>query len=388
MSVIVPDNAFGSFLRSTTGQKVRYVDGALYTSTPLTLRTNQWARTDKSSNPLDAERHRTCSPYSRYCRVAKHHSGYNEFTTGGHQYRDEYPGLEWIYYDAAMGGQPFYGGPFLPDINGLNRAVTECLVKLGNQKIELGAALAESKSTLMMIATNSIDLLRGLRSIKNGQLPYMRGFPRLGANRLRRAQRNASNRYLEFQFGWAPLCADIYSGVELLRKGFDDRSQEFSVNRTIVERYEGRNGSNANANALNNWYQNDLSSSCKLWAKVKGSYLDKARALGLINPLSIGWEVIPYSFVVDWFLPIGNLLEASTATVGVDFVRGYKGQRGTSKVSSSLKVTSGIAPRCDQDVIAYKRTKLTSFPWPVPYVKSPLSTTHALEALSLLRQLV
>jgi len=34
------------------------------------------------------------------------------------------------------------------------------------------------------------------------------------------------------------------------------------------------------------------------------------RSLGLVDPVQIAWEVVPYSFVVDWFLPIGTYLSA------------------------------------------------------------------------------
>jgi hypothetical protein len=37
--------------------------------------------------------------------------------------------------------------------------------------------------------------------------------------------------------------------------------------------------------------------------------LSTSRALGLLDPLTVVWEIIPYSFVVDWFLPIGSYLE-------------------------------------------------------------------------------
>ena len=37
--------------------------------------------------------------------------------------------------------------------------------------------------------------------------------------------------------------------------------------------------------------------------------LSTPRSLGLTDPLSVAWELIPYSFVVDWFYPIGTYLE-------------------------------------------------------------------------------
>lgn len=34
-----------------------------------------------------------------------------------------------------------------------------------------------------------------------------------------------------------------------------------------------------------------------------------ARALGFDNPLGVVWEAIPYSFVIDWFLKVGDFLD-------------------------------------------------------------------------------
>jgi hypothetical protein len=39
-------------------------------------------------------------------------------------------------------------------------------------------------------------------------------------------------------------------------------------------------------------------------------------ALGITNPLLIAWEVVPYSFVVDWVLPVGTWLESLDALLG------------------------------------------------------------------------
>lgn len=384
MSVPTPNDAWGSFVKSSTGTKRRYVNGALQTSSVLTMRTHQWARLNKSSNPADAEGHRTCSSYERYCREVKHSPGSVTTKVGSTIIRDEFPGMEWVYFNSCT-GPPFSGGPFTPDLNGLNRAVTECLVKLGDQKIQLGAALAESRQTLTMIAVNSLTLLNGLKAIKQGRLPRFSHVPLLRGNKLRRAQERAANNYLEFQFGWAPLCADIYAGYQAFAHGLETREQSFSCSREITDRYEGL-GYGPNSSSIVSSYQNTLQSKCKIWAELDNSYLVTASQLGLINPLSVGWEVIPFSFVLDWFLPVGKLLEASTSTTGLTFLRGFKAQRGSAKIRMKLK-GDPLAPSALDEILAYRRTKLTTFPWPMPYVKNPLSTTHALEAVALLRQL-
>jgi hypothetical protein len=37
--------------------------------------------------------------------------------------------------------------------------------------------------------------------------------------------------------------------------------------------------------------------------------LDTQRTLGLYDPAGLAWELLPFSFVADWFVPIGNYLE-------------------------------------------------------------------------------
>ena len=43
--------------------------------------------------------------------------------------------------------------------------------------------------------------------------------------------------------------------------------------------------------------------------------------LGLLNPASIAWELVPYSFVLDWFSNIGQVLGQFTAFAGLDTSR-------------------------------------------------------------------
>lgn len=51
--------------------------------------------------------------------------------------------------------------------------------------------------------------------------------------------------------------------------------------------------------------------------------VDTVKLSGLTDPASIVWERIPYSFVVDWFLPIGNFLQSRALAQAVKgtFVR-------------------------------------------------------------------
>jgi hypothetical protein len=52
--------------------------------------------------------------------------------------------------------------------------------------------------------------------------------------------------------------------------------------------------------------------------------------LGLINPLSVAWEVVPFSFVIDWFIPVNKWLNSLTADAGLELL----------DLSETIKVSS------------------------------------------------
>ena len=50
---------------------------------------------------------------------------------------------------------------------------------------------------------------------------------------------------------------------------------------------------------------------------------------GFSNPLSVAWEIVPWSFVIDWMIPVGDYLNGLDALCGVSqlcVVRSYKYQ--------------------------------------------------------------
>lgn len=73
----------------------------------------------------------------------------------------------------------------------------------------------------------------------------------------------------------------------------------------------------------------------------------RADELGLLNPLSFAWEVVPYSFVVDWFIPVGTMLRQLTDYAGCSITDGYTTYLERSLVTSvylssqTTRVTGG-----------------------------------------------
>jgi hypothetical protein len=115
--------------------------------------------------------------------------------------------------------------------------------------------------------------------------------------------------------------------------------------------------------------------------------------IGFNNPINLLWEIIPYSFVVDWFLPIGQYLEGLTNFQGLTFIDGcetrFTRQSALFDVYYYYEDNVQIDIRYgsySRDDVLFDRLKLTSWPsMRLPSFKNPISTEHALNALALLR---
>jgi hypothetical protein len=132
----------------------------------------------------------------------------------------------------------------------------------------------------------------------------------------------------------------------------------------------------------------------KLYARISNETLANASSIGILNPLQIAWELVPYSFVVDWFMPVGSFLETLTDTAGLTFVSGVRTDRVVSQFNSTYTPPNSGYPNwdgsfsCSNRVRGVNRVPYSGWPAPLPYVKNPLSTIHVASGLALIQQLV
>jgi len=140
--------------------------------------------------------------------------------------------------------------------------------------------------------------------------------------------------------------------------------------------------------------------------KVASAGVSFLAQTGFTNPLNLGWELLPFSFVVDWFVGIGPYLEARSAWDGLTFVDGSQTTFTRQIVASSISgqrfaedshyyfLVSGVYRRTD---VKLDRVKLTTFPiLSSPTLGSGLTSynsasgdtyyTRAVNAIALLQQ--
>jgi hypothetical protein len=119
---------------------------------------------------------------------------------------------------------------------------------------------------------------------------------------------------LEGEFGWVPLVTDIYHAM-VTACSVPDSTWVRASSR--FQRYDTdiNNGSPVITNVRSG------SARCTIAASVT---IDNPNVwllnrLGLINPLTVAWDLVPWSFVVNMFVNLNSLISSLTDFVGLQF---------------------------------------------------------------------
>jgi len=187
--------------------------------------------------------------------------------------------------------------------NAIVKAQSNLVSSIKGHDFNLGVFAAEGKETVSLVKTALSTVVGTLVDLKHGR--FESAARRLGTRShvSRLHPKDVSGRWLELQYGWLPLINDVYESAKALeRVSSGPRTMIFSgQSRHSVEINTSTSPSNFSG------FGTCVSSSRTIYRMSED--ISVARTLGLTDPLTIAWELIPYSFIVDWFIPIGTYLE-------------------------------------------------------------------------------
>lgn len=308
------------------------------------------------------------------------------------------------------------------DILASHLSVDENLVisRLSNRITKSNSTnLGEDAATIVQtlrLFTNSVNRLTSLaKALRNGNLttyfraigqPQSKAFIRsynaatrngiVGANLL-------ATMWLEYRYGWLPLLNSVSATMGAYSQYLESKPVVVSVHQSAKSRTTNRTA----ISGINNiavppnivgWKTFEKETKCRIGLSytVSDPLVAMFAQLGLTSPASLLWELTPWSFAVDWFLGIGNALQAGSAFDGLVFKRGYKTyftrerayvgmgwQAANEDVAYRRK--ESITGQCQGEGVRMNRTVLTDFPSPkLPSLKNPVSLIHAANATALL----
>jgi hypothetical protein len=121
--------------------------------------------------------------------------------------------------------------------------------------------------------------------------------------------------YLEFHFGWEPLVKDIGAVMDVLEdpiaSGLGARRKGSATHKVVTPRPV------LSVGALGNSYSWNSGVSITGDVRISNLNVHLADRMGLLNPAVILWELVPFSFIADWFGNFGNYLESFTSFSGL-----------------------------------------------------------------------
>jgi hypothetical protein len=184
------------------------------------------------------------------------------------------------------------------------RLQSKLLEKVKGHSFNLAVNAAQLGLTVDLLASNLTKLGKSILALKRGD--FTTAARQLGTSpqtNRRLKTMDVSGRWLELQYGWGPLLSDSYEAC----KAFHEISEgpRKSVFRTSIKRVNTKR--QPQVTGVIEYSMRDFVARYLQYEMYEE--MSVARQLGMLDPASVVWEVVPYSFVVDWFVPFGTYLD-------------------------------------------------------------------------------
>lgn len=266
-----------------------------------------------------------------------------------------------------------------------NALIAELWSKVKGGDFNATVVLSQMSPTLRGLADSATRLYRGYKYARKGRLRDA-AIALTGANKNRLSNKagskEMSRNWLELQYGWLPLLGDIHDSTEILAN---------SLHRPIRLTHRVRKTVSARKDHDYWWGASTVEHRCQIIVRLNSQPLliDK---LGLTDPFSVAWESLPFSFVLDWALPIGPWLEAAAAARSMDgqFIVTHRVTHRGGNLSSGAGWLIRGGGETSEESVALNRTVDSVLATQVPPIKpfgKIASLGHCLNALALLEQL-
>ena len=245
--------------------------------------------------------------------------------------------------------------------------------KLQSKDIDLGVALGEARETAAFVQSAMISCFQAARRARKGDLSGV--LKELGLSRTSNAQRQrlrdvadaTARAWLGYSYAVRPLLGDVFGACEALSKRHESPTL-VTVRSSSTEEVEFHCATALGVKTYPDFGRDvfmDVSGAYgvrqKVTFEVANPLLYKLGQVGLTNPLTVAWELIPFSFVVDWFVPVGDFIGSIVPPQGVTNVRRTITEWGRFSGKGGYRLYQGELP-CSINERFKNRSLSTSFP--------------------------
>jgi hypothetical protein len=267
------------------------------------------------------------------------------------------PRIKWNNYTRTRtkqsgnaSGPPFPGNfasigvapPFTFPSSLLLEAQSKLADDVRKHSFNLAVNIAQGKQMTNMVLDNLKLFGHAVKSARRGNfvdaIYILKQSPR---GKRKFVSKDISGRWLELQYGWLPMISDSFEAAKAFGEANKVRMKLYRGTKVLKVNFNSStsppNFSGLGVNKKRVSYLYEMS---------EGGNLSWKRSLGLTDPLSVAWEILPWSFVIDWFLPIGTYLESLNTIPHL-----------VGRFSTSYKSTFNSSASIPANTIYYKGAK-------------------------------
>jgi hypothetical protein len=106
------------------------------------------------------------------------------------------------------------------DSNMLNETQTKCLLKVADNKAQIGVGVAQGKRTLDELAKSASTLFKAYKALRHGQLGNLLNVLSLDKKSVF-SGKSPADYWLQYQYGWKPLFSDLHSYYDAVTSTFE-----------------------------------------------------------------------------------------------------------------------------------------------------------------------
>lgn len=295
-------------------------------------------------------------------------------------------------------------------------AIARMNSEVRSQSMSVFETVFEGRKTVELILATLARMVSSARAARRGD---MGGAARhLGVSWTKRKPAGGlSDRWLALRYGWQPLCYEVYGALEgtynamKLYPGLVQHAKgqaKISIVKGYPVHQEYGNGTSYPHSgsvsypslvrlAVDSSEDDILQAQAFCVYRITNPTLAASTMFGLSNPLLVGWELLPLSFVADWFVNVSDVLGQLDAWTGKQYLTGgvtrtFKSTR-TAK-SSYVSIQSGYTLGSFKSAsstlrhVTTRRRVFANPPLVQPQYFAQLNLKRVVDAVALAKQII
>lgn len=290
--------------------------------------------------------------------------------------------------------QTLFGGAVSIPVETIDKSViyNKIRARARGEATNLAQMLAEYRKTAVLFRDLTQAFLTKGRSLLK-KSTYQYGNNPNWRRRSNDPSKTAGGAYLQWTYGVAPLMGDMHKAMKELTSSLDIPLYIQGVeSRTVRGTYKGESKINSTVSSIRADVDGLKTSRYRCQYRIYIDHNQIRNSLvshGFGNPLAIAWELVPFSFVVDWWVNIGEVLQSLDNLLLIDKIYVLESTSDRSLVMYQTK-PDPLVLRTGAATI-YQRTDTRRVPVTISKVaslryKSSVSVKHIMNGLALLTQ--